>query len=164
MPWTMAPMVIAPLAGLIAPRVGTRPLIVLGLVLQATGLFWIAAVTTADVAYASLVPAFVFAGVGMGLVFAPLSTALLATMVPDDHAKASGTNSMLREVGVALGIAVLTAVFVGAGGELTPTGYVDAAIPAITVGGAALALAALLALALPSGRASRSEAAVAPKL
>jgi len=164
MPWTMAPMVIAPLAGLIAPRVGTRPLIVLGLVLQATGLFWIAAVTTATVPYASLVPAFVFAGVGMGLVFAPLSTALLATMVPDDHAKASGTNSMLREIGVALGIAVLTAVFVGAGGELTPTGYVDAAIPAITVGAAALALAALLALALPSGRASRIEGAGAPKL
>ncbi len=164
MPWTMAPMVIAPLAGFIAPRVGTRPLIVLGLVLQATGLFWIAAVTTATVPYASLVPAFVFAGVGMGLVFAPLSTALLATMVPDDHAKASGTNSMLREIGVALGIAVLTAVFVGAGGELTPTGYVDAAIPAITVGGAALALAALLALALPSGRASRIEGADAPKL
>jgi EmrB/QacA subfamily drug resistance transporter len=164
MPWTMAPMVIAPLAGLIAPRVGTRPLIVLGLVLQATGLFWIAAVTTATVPYASLVPAFIFAGVGMGLVFAPLSTALLATMVPDDHAKASGTNSMLREIGVALGIAVLTAVFVGAGGELTPTGYVDAAIPALTVGGAALALAALLALALPSGRASRIEGADAPKL
>ena len=68
----------------------------------------IAAVTTATVSYASLVPAFVFAGVGMGLVFAPLSTALLATMVPDDHAKASGTNSMLREIGVALGLSYRT--------------------------------------------------------
>lgn len=164
MPWTMAPMVVAPLAGLVAPRIGTRPLIVAGLVLQSTGLFWIAAVTTETVAYQALLPAFVFAGVGMGLVFAPLSTALLATMLPDDHAKASGTNSMLREIGVALGIAVLAAVFVGAGGELTPTSYVDAAIPAITVGAVALALAALAALALPSGRASRAGGSPAPRI
>ena len=49
-----------------------------------------------------------------------------------------GTNSTLREIGVALGIAVLTAVFTGAGGQLTPTGYVDAAIPAVFVGAGVL--------------------------
>jgi EmrB/QacA subfamily drug resistance transporter len=164
MPWTMAPMIVAPLAGLVAPRIGTRPLIVAGLVLQATGLYWIAAVTTETVAYSALLPAFIFAGVGMGLVFAPLSTAVLATMVPDDHAKASGTNATLREIGVALGIAALTAIFVGAGGQLTPTGYVDAAVPAIAAGATALALSALIALALPAGRASRPEADRTPSI
>jgi hypothetical protein len=100
----------------------------------------------------------------MGLVFAPMSTAVLATMKPDDHAKASGTNATVREIGVALGIAALTAIFVGAGGELTPTGYVDAAIPAIFVGACVLALSALIAFALPSGRASRLEASRGPSL
>jgi EmrB/QacA subfamily drug resistance transporter len=157
MPWTLAPMVVAPLAGLIAPRVGTRVLVVIGLVLQATGLYWFSLVMTADVEYVAMLPAFIFAGIGMGLVFAPLSTAVLATMAPDDHAKASGANASIREIGVALGIAVLTAIFVGAGGQLTPTDYVDAAVPAIFAGATALALAALVALALPSGRASRVE-------
>jgi len=152
MPWTLAPMVIAPLAGLIAPRVGTRTLIVAGLLLQATGVAWLALVMSTTLDYPQLVPAFIFAGVGMGLVFAPSSTAVLANMSPDDNAKASGTNSTLREIGVALGIAVLTAVFVGAGGSFTPTGYVDAAIPAIWVGAAVLLAAALAALALPAGR------------
>ena len=46
-----------------------------------------------------------------------VSTAVLANMRPEDSAKASGTNSTLREIGVALGIAVLTAVFTGAGGS-----------------------------------------------
>ena len=156
MPWTMAPMVVAPLAGLIAPRVGTRLLIVVGLVLQTIAIFWIAATMSSTVQYLDMLPAFIFAGIGMGLVFAPLSTAVLATMSQDDNAKASGTNSTLREVGVALGIAVLTAVFVGAGGELTPTAYVDAAIPAILVGAGALALSSVLAIALPAGRASRA--------
>jgi len=156
MPWTMAPMVVAPLAGLVAPRVGTRLLIVVGLVLQTIAIFWIAATMSSTVQYLDMLPAFIFAGIGMGLVFAPLSTAVLATMSQDDNAKASGTNSTLREVGVALGIAVLTAVFVGAGGELTPTAYVDAAIPAILVGAGALALSSVLAIALPAGRASRA--------
>ena len=155
MPWTLAPMVIAPLAGLIAPRVGTRVLIVAGLVSQATGIFWLAAVMSADVEYTQMLPAFILAGIGMGLVFAPISTAVLATLSSDDHAKASGSSSTLREIGVALGIAVLTAVFVSAGGELTPAAYVDAAVPAIFVGAAALGLAAVIALALPSGRSQR---------
>jgi EmrB/QacA subfamily drug resistance transporter len=154
MPWTVAPMVVAPLAGLIAPRVGTRILIVAGLASLTIGIGWLAATMSPDAGYPSMLPGFIFAGLGMGLVFAPSSTAVLVNMAPDDHAKASGTNSTLREIGVALGIAVLTAVFTGAGGQLTPTGYVDAAVPAVYVGAAALALATLMALFLPSGRSS----------
>jgi len=152
MPWTLAPMVIAPLTGLLSPRTGTRLPIVLGLSLLAIAMGWLAFEMSATVAYLDLVPAFLLAGIGMGLVFAPSSTAVLANMVPNDHAKATGTNSTLREIGVALGVAVLTAVFTGSGGELTPTGYVDAAIPAIFVGASVLALAALIGLALPHGR------------
>ncbi len=164
MPWTMAPMVIAPLAGFVAPRVGTRILIIVGLSLEAIALGWLGLVMSATTPYLEMLPAFVIAGIGMGLVFAPLSTAVLATMKQDDHAKASGTNSTLREIGVALGIAVLTAVFVGAGGSLTPTGYVDAAIPAILVGAGALALSALIAAALPAGRTSRVSPEAAPSI
>ncbi|QEO14294.1 DHA2 family efflux MFS transporter permease subunit [Agromyces intestinalis] len=156
MPWTLAPMFIAPIAGAIAPRVGTRALMVAGLAMQTVALTWLALVMDANVAYGVLVAPFLIAGVGMAFVFAPMSTAVLANMADDDHAKASGTNSTLRELGVALGIAVLTAVFTGAGGQLTPTGYVDAAVPAILVGAGALALAFVAALFLPAGRAGEA--------
>jgi EmrB/QacA subfamily drug resistance transporter len=154
-PWTMAPMIVAPLAGIIAPRVGTRLLIVVGLALEAGALFWLASVMTNTTPYWEMVGPFIVAGVGMGLVFAPSSTAVLATMTERDHAKASGTNSTLREIGVALGVAVLTAVFTGAGGQLTPTGYVDAAVPAVVVGASVLAGSAIIALLLPAGRSVR---------
>lgn len=157
MPWTLAPMFVAPLAGLLAPRLGTRTLIIAGLVLLSAGMFWLAGVLSATVPYETLVPGFVAAGVGMGLVFAPMSTAVLANMRAEDHAKASGTNSTLREIGVALGVAVLTAVFTGAGGKLTPTGYVDAAIPAVYVGAAVLVLATLVAWLLPSRARAQAE-------
>jgi predicted MFS family arabinose efflux permease len=158
MPWTMAPMVVAPIAGIIAPRVGTRLLIVLGLVLQATGLFWLSLTMSVDVSYLTMLPAFISAGVGMALVFAPSSTAVLANIRPHDTAKASGTNSTVREIGIALGIAVLTAVFTGAGGELSPTGYVDAAIPAVMTGAFVVLATAIVALFLPAGRGTHSEA------
>ncbi|NVM99090.1 MFS transporter [Arthrobacter sp. SDTb3-6] len=159
MPWTLAPMVVAPLAGLLAPRLGTRTLMVTGLVLLAGGMFWLAATLSADIAYLLMVPGYLAAGIGMGLVFAPMSTAVLANMHRHDHAKASGANATLREVGVALGVAVLTAVFTGAGGRLTPTGFVSAAIPAVYVGASVLVVAAAAALWLPSRNRARELAA-----
>ncbi|WP_243063699.1 DHA2 family efflux MFS transporter permease subunit [Humibacter sp. RRB41] len=157
MPWTLAPMVIAPLTGaVIVPRFGTRLPIVAGLVFQAAGMFWLAAILASDTPFSAMIPPFLLAGIGMGLVFAPSSTAVLAGFGERDHAKASGTNATLREIGVALGVAVLTAVFTGAGGTLTPTGYVHAAIPAVAVGAWVLAAAAVIALFLPVGRTPRT--------
>jgi MFS family permease len=156
-PWTLAPMIVAPLAGLLAPRVGTRVLLVTGLLLQGVALGWLAAQLATDVPYAALVAPFVLAGIGMGLVFAPSATALLATLGLIDHAKASGVNSTLRELGVALGTAVMTAIFVGAGGQLLPDHYVDAARPAVFTGAAVLLVAAVIALWLPAGRGGHAE-------
>jgi EmrB/QacA subfamily drug resistance transporter len=152
MPWTLAPLVIAPLTGFLVPRFGTRALIVTGLTSQAVGMFWLAGTLSSSATFLDMLVPFILEGIGMGLVFAPISTAVLANMTDAENAKASGTNSTLREIGTALGIAVLTAVFTGAGGELTPSGYVDAAVPAVLTGASVLAVSAALALLLPVGR------------
>ena len=47
LPWTATPMVVAPLAGALADRIGTRPLLVTGLLLQAGGLAWVASMAAA---------------------------------------------------------------------------------------------------------------------
>ncbi|MBN9154954.1 MAG: MFS transporter [Microbacterium sp.] len=160
-PWTMAPMVIAPLAGIFAPRIGTRMLMIAGLLLQAGALGWLAATMSTDTPYAEMVAPFIMAGVGMGLVFAPSATALLATLGVLDHATASGVNSTVREIGIALGTAVMTAVFLGAGGQLVPNLYVTAAQPAVYVGAAVLLATAIVALWLPAGRSSTRTATAA---
>lgn len=150
LPWTAAPMVVAPIAGMLAPRVGVRVLLTGGLVAQAAGLAWLA-FAASDGGYAAMVPGLVLAGVGMGLTFAPSATAVLAGMAPDDHGTASSTNSTLREVGVALGVAVLTAVFTAAGGTISPDGFDAGLRPAVLVGAAVIALAAVASLAMPRG-------------
>ncbi|GLU87294.1 hypothetical protein Kosp01_20400 [Kocuria sp. NBRC 114282] len=73
---------------------------------------------------------------------------VLEGIVPEDQAVASGTSSTAREIGVALGIAGLSAVFTTAGGELTPDGFSDGAVPAIAAGAIALAAATLAGLLL----------------
>ncbi|MGV9862085.1 MFS transporter [Rhodococcus koreensis] len=157
LPWTAAPMVVAPIAGLLAPRLGVRTLLVTGLVLQGLSLLWMASLIVPGATYGSMVPAFVMAGAGMGLTFAPNATAVLADMPEADHGTASSTNATLREIGVALGIALLTAVFLGAGGSLTPTGYIDALAPALYVGAGSVAVAVVAAALMPG----RSKAVLA---
>lgn len=149
LPWTAAPMVVAPVAGALAPRTGLRALLVPGLVLQATSLVWLAAVTEQAASYAAFVPALAMAGIGMGLTFAPSATAVLDGMADADFGVASSANSTIREFGVALGVALLTAVFLARGGTLTPTGYDGAIGPALLVGAGAVAVAALAALFAP---------------
>jgi EmrB/QacA subfamily drug resistance transporter len=157
LPWTAAPMIVAPIAGLLAPRIGVRVLLGSGLTLQAMGLTWLALVAGAATPYQDLVPGFVLAGIGMGLTFAPSATAVLADMVPDDHATASSTNSTIREIGVALGVAVLVAVFQANGGTLTPDGYDTGLRAAILTGAVVVGLGALCTAWLP-GRTGRGGA------
>jgi EmrB/QacA subfamily drug resistance transporter len=159
MPWTIAPMIVAPIAGLLTTRIGSRTLVTSGMMLQAAALAWIAAVSTADVAYGTLVPPFVVAGVGLGLSLAPLSTAVLASVPEGDHGKASGANSTLRELGVALGIAVLSAVFAANGSYSSGPDYVNGLVPAVFLGAAIVLIGALVSLALPG----RSATAPAPE-
>jgi predicted MFS family arabinose efflux permease len=124
-----------------------------GLTLQALGLAWLAVATGPATPYTDLVPGFIMAGIGMGLTFAPSATAVLADMAPDDHATASSTNSTIREIGVALGVAVLVAVFRANGGTLTPAGYNLGLRAAILTGAAVVALGALSTIWLPSPNA-----------
>jgi EmrB/QacA subfamily drug resistance transporter len=149
LPWTAAPMVVAPIAGALAPRLGLRALLVPGLVLQTASLVWLAVVAEEGGSYGAFVPGLVMAGVGMGLTFAPSATAVLDGLAESDFGIASSANATIREFGVALGVALLTAVFLARGGTLTPTGYDGAIGAALLVGAAAVAIASVAALLAP---------------
>ena len=149
MPWTLAPLVVSPLTGLLTSRIGTRPVIVVGMALMSIGLLWSGIILDPSVEYIHFVPPFMAAGVGMSLVFAPIAAATLQGMAPEDRATASGTNMTVRQVGVALGVATLTAIFTALNGVLSPTGFTDAASPAILTGAAVMMLGTFAAFFLP---------------
>ena len=149
LPWTAAPMVVAPLAGALASRTGLRALLLVGLALQTGSLVWFAWLTESGSAYSAFLVPLAMAGVGMGLTFAPSATAVLQGLPGGDFAIASSANSTIREFGVALGIALLTAVFLGNGGQISPEGYDGAIGPALLTGAAAVAVALVAAVFAP---------------
>src|SRR4051794_1401149 len=152
LPWTAMPIVVSPIAGLLADRIGGRPVVLTGLVLQATGLAWLAAISSPTVPYGDLVPAFVVSGIGMALFFAPVATMVLGTVARSEEGIASGATNALRELGGVFGVAVLAAVFSRHGGYASGQSFVDGLRPAVAVGAAGVGLAALALLAVPRRR------------
>jgi len=84
-----------------------------------------------------------------------MATAVLDGLPDSEFAVASSANSTVREFGVAIGVALLTAVFLANGGELTPFGYDGAIGPALLTGAAAVAVAAVASVFAP-GRGESS--------
>ena len=119
-------------------------------------------ITEPDMAYGLVVPAFVMAGTGMALVFAPAANAVLSSVRPEEAGQASGANNTIREIGGVLGVAVLATVFSGSGSFVSPQAYVDGLIPAVWVGAAVLALGALVALLVPGRAASARRLGTTP--
>ncbi|MEV5431148.1 MFS transporter [Streptomyces sp. NPDC052701] len=155
LPWTGMPMLVAPIAGILSDRVGGRPVVAAGLFLQAAGLGYMAVVATADASYAAQLPALVVSGVGMALFFAPASHLVMSSVRPQEQGIASGANNALREVGGALGIAVMASIFAARGGYESGQAFVDGLRPALVTGSAVVGLAAVAALLIPGRRPAR---------
>ncbi len=155
--WTGATMVVAPLAGFLSERYGSRTFMVAGLSLQALALGWLATVAGVHQTYASMIIPFILAGSGMGLVFAPSANAVLSSVRAHEAGQASGALNAIRELGGVLGIAVLATVFTSHGSYASPQAFINGLAPAMWVGVAVLAAGALIAAVMPFS--TRDEAA-----
>ena len=149
-PWTATFITVAPLAGALADRIGERPLMVAGLCLQATGMAWLALIADPSMAYSELLGPFIVGGVGVSMAIPAAQNSVVGSAAAELIGKTAGANSMMRELGGVFGVAVVVAVFAGAGSYASPQTFTDGFGPAVGVG-AVLALAgAVAALALPA--------------
>lgn len=149
LPWTAMPILVAPIAGVLSDRIGARPLMATGLALQAFAMFWVSRIAAVDTPYVEWFPAFIAAGVGMSLVFAPSANAVLSSVKPKEAGKASGATNTIRELGGVFGVSVLATVFATAGGYASPQDFVDGIRAALPIGAAVLIAGALIALLIP---------------
>ncbi|MGC4949309.1 MFS transporter [Streptomyces sp. DT224] len=157
LPWTGMPMLVAPIAGMLSDRFGGRPVVVTGLALQALGLALFALVIAPDASYVSQLPGLIIGGIGMALYFAPAAGLVMSSVRPGEQGIASGANNALREVGGALGVAVLTTVFTAQGGLGSAQSFTDGTVPAVWIGAGVVALAALVALMIPGRRVTGAQ-------
>jgi EmrB/QacA subfamily drug resistance transporter len=149
LPWTGAPMVVAPIAGVLADRYGNRPFMLLGLTLQAAGLGWIAAIAEPGMSYTWLAVALGVAGVGISLCFPTVANAVVGSVPSSEMGIASGTNSAVREIGGVFGIAILATVFAHPGVYTSPSTFIDHFKNAVWLGAAFSAVGIVAAAVLP---------------
>ena len=152
LPWTIAPMFIAPIAGALSDKIGGKTFIGAGLALQALGLAWLGLISEPTTPYSAFVGPFILAGVGMGMFFAPVANVVLSAVRPAEEGQASGANNAIRELGGVFGVAVLASVFARLGGYQTGDTFVNGMNPAILVGAGVVALGAVAAFAIPKRR------------
>jgi EmrB/QacA subfamily drug resistance transporter len=150
LPWTAMPIIVAPTAGALSDRINGRTLMAIGLALQATGLIWIGHVVTPTAPYSAFIVPFILSGIGMGMFFAPVANVVLSSVSAREEGKASGANNAIRELGGVLGVTVLASIFAHWGGYASGASFVAGLTPAVTVGGALVAVGALAAAFIPA--------------
>ena len=112
LPWTATLFFVAPVAGALVDRLGERPFLVLGPLLQAVGMGWLALIAEAGMPYAQLIAPLMVAGVGISMSFPAAQNAVVARSrggdrqgVGDEHdaARARGRVRHRDQRGVLVG-------------------------------------------------------------
>lgn len=111
LPMTITLFVVSRLAPRFMPVIGAKRLMVIGMVPVVVGMGWLSRVSPSTTYWADVFVPMMLFGVGMGIVFVPLTTASLAGVRAEDSGAASSMVNVLQQVGGSLGLAVLVAVF-----------------------------------------------------
>ncbi|MGA3353060.1 MAG: MFS transporter [Acidimicrobiales bacterium] len=115
-------LIMAPLSILLVRRVGTKPVVVTGMVVVALGFALLSQVTVHD-RYMDVFPAFLLIGLGTGLAFAPCTESVMGSLPIDQAGVGAATNGASLQTGGALGVGIL--------GSLLNTRYQDRLTPAL---------------------------------
>ena len=123
LPIAGALVVAAPLSPLLVARVGTKVVVTAGLVLVALGMYLLS-YASVDSGYGLVALVLVVIGVGMAIAMAPATDSIMGSLPPEKAGVGSAVNDTTREIGGALGVAIL--------GSITASSY-RAAITATPV-------------------------------
>jgi EmrB/QacA subfamily drug resistance transporter len=108
-PMALMMAAIAPVAGLVARRIGTHVTVALGLTLNVAGLVMVSFVGEHG-HFMDLMPAFVAFGVGSGFTMMPLNDAIISVLPPGRAGAASAVMNAAREVSGLLGVTIVGAI------------------------------------------------------
>ncbi|HEY6318971.1 MAG TPA: MFS transporter [Acidimicrobiia bacterium] len=113
----------AQLGGRLTRRVGTTAVARTGLALETIGLIAVAFVVSPHLSFLELLPGFAFYGFGIGFASSQLTNIVLSAIEPEEAGAASGANTTVRQIGAALGVAVI--------GSIVTTETIRRAVPAV---------------------------------
>jgi EmrB/QacA subfamily drug resistance transporter len=111
LPMTVTLFGVSRLAPRLIPRFGPKPLMIAGMLPVIAGMTMLSQVSPGTSYWTGVFPAMLLFGLGMGVVFVPLTTVSLAGVRPEESGAASSMVNVMQQVGGALGLAVLVAVY-----------------------------------------------------
>jgi EmrB/QacA subfamily drug resistance transporter len=158
LPWVALAPVVAPLAGVLADRVGERPLITAALAMFGLAFFAIGLLVMSGHTYATLIIPLLVAGTGVAAAFPTTATAVMRSVEPGRFAVASGVSNTIRQCGAAFGVAVAVAMFSTFGGYGSGPQFFDGFGAAVEVLAGVTLLGVIPALMIPRLRPRRAEA------
>jgi len=161
--WMAMPIVVAPIAGALADKIGNRPFMVAGLAMQAIGLGWLAAATVPGTGYGTLVAPLITAGIGTAMCFPTVANQVTGSVPAADVGVAAGTNNALNALGGVFGIAILAAIFAAHGSYATHATFINGFRPAEWTAAGASAFGVIAAALAPSRSASADRVTLAPE-
>jgi EmrB/QacA subfamily drug resistance transporter len=123
LPMTILIILIAPRAGALTDRVGSRWLVGIGMTLLAVMLFYYSQLG-ANESFWALLPGLLLGGFGMGMTMTPVTAAAMSAVSVDKAGVGSAVLNSSRQVGGSLGIATMGAIVAAAPDYLT--GFHDA--------------------------------------
>ena len=140
LPMTVAIMVTATSVNIrFLNRVGPRPLLILGMVLGAVSMVWLAQISPTSSYVGHVLPALIIMGIGLGNIFAPGFATATYGVAPEDSGVASAMVNTMQQVGGSIGTALLSSIFASAvaayasGRPQTPAVAAEAAVHGYTV-------------------------------
>ena len=110
LPMAVMMMPLSTIAPTIAERIGFRRTLVTGMLLMAAGLFTFAMLADPNGGYLSVLPGILLLGAGVGLSMSPSTAAITASLPEEKQGVASALNDTVREMGGAVGIALIGSV------------------------------------------------------
>jgi EmrB/QacA subfamily drug resistance transporter len=111
LPMTIALFAVSRAAPKLMPSFGPKPMMVAGMLPVIAGMAWLTRVSPGTSYWTGVLGPMLLFGIGMGVVFVPLTTASLAGVRPEDSGAASSMVNVMQQVGGSVGLAVLVAVF-----------------------------------------------------
>jgi EmrB/QacA subfamily drug resistance transporter len=147
LPLGLVPLALGRWSGASTDRVGTWPMIVIGMALQTAGTTVLAVFSGPGPGYPALALAMAVVAVGFTFAVPALTKSVVGSVEPADIGTASGLFSTVRQVGAAFGVAAASAAFTATGGYATAaavaSGYRGAMIVAAALAGLGMATTTL---------------------
>jgi EmrB/QacA subfamily drug resistance transporter len=111
-PFSIATFIMAPLSSKVADKIGQKLLVILGITINAIGVFLIYNTLVYTATVQDFIIPFVVTGIGFGMIAAQLNNIILSSVHVSKSGVASGINGTIREVAKALGVAIIGSAFI----------------------------------------------------